>query len=177
MRSLVAAISLLCAGCVTEPPAPEPDRVSIIATGDAAAATRAVETFGWAPGATVVGDLNGLDPAALDDMVRSEIRRVIEARGYRIAVEADRQIAFAIGVTDAADDAELARIFGMSPGLVGDAGQYGTLLIAILDPRTGSPLYRAGAQVMARPELSEAQRRERISRAVESLLAPLGPRS
>ena len=174
-RALLAALVLTATAACTTTTDPEP--VSVVAIGSPDAAARAMRTYAWSPTATIVPDDPAYDAARLESTLRTAIADVMTARGYRLAPPdaADRHIAYALGLSTILDDERLARTFGFTPGTDTDNATYGTLVIAILDPRTGTPLYRAGMQALARPGATERQRQERIDDAVQRLIGALPP--
>lgn len=165
--SLIVPLTFL--GCASS----SDDRVTLVSVGSAPRAAAGMQTYSWAPGATMVPTETRLDAEALEMELRRAIRDVMSARGYRFVEPgaADRHVAYAIGLSRVLDSETLRRTFGFDPGSPYSDDEHGTLVIAIVDPRSGTPLYRASIQAVVHPDASASRRQARIQGAVETLLA------
>ena len=134
--------------------------------------------FAWAPGAERVYQDQRL-PAAMDRYFRESIIKAFQARGYHYSpdpAKAELQIGYLLALESALDSGQVRDQYGISPGLAGaspDDTQYekGTVILDVLDPRTGRSLWRSALQAFATFDLPEPVRRQRIQQAVESMLA------
>lgn len=169
MRWLFAMVLLV--GCASTPD----ERVTLVSVGSAPHAAAGMRTYSWHPEATLVPEDGRLDADVLEAELRSAIRSVMQARGYQLVEPglADRHVAYAIGLTSVLDSEQLRRTFGFDPGAPFDDQTHGTLVIAIVAPRTDTPLYRASMQAVVHPGASASRRQARIQGAVETLLATL----
>lgn len=101
-------------------------------------------------------------------------------KGYRPiadAEQADLNISFVAALASTISDAEIAREYGLVPGLMVnnvDKQHYekGTLIFDVVNPITGKLAWRTAGQALASlDDISLAQRKARIDSFVKRLLA------
>ena len=119
-----------------------------------------------------------LDAERIDGMVRAALMVGLDRRGYRLGDRGATQlrVGYAVVHGDVVDDAQLARIFGVSPGWRPQGtGSYqkGTIVLLVTDGTGTRALWQGAIQGQVHREANDKARRERIERAVDGLLDQL----
>lgn len=186
MRLLVTLAVCLLANAACSQRAPNSPQVatglhslpfSVVSSGDSAADISAAETFGWARS----GAARQPAPAGMqaETLVQDAIVSTLQQKGYRqvaTAGEADLLVDYHIALGDAAAGSALAGTYGVQPSINVDSPdpekyEKGTLVIEVIDSRTGLSAWRSALQGFAGMDLPAAQRRERIELMMQRMLS------
>ena len=174
---LCIPLVLASTGCVSKLEPHEAVR-TMASSGSLVGAMAGAGSIAMHPNARIVqasdarnSNLRGL----MDDAVAREFA----ARGYSLANpgRGERVIAYAIGVTGEMRDAELAELFGISPGVDTPTGaERGGIVLVVLDQQARRVLWRASGSGPVDPGADPAENREKIRAAIDRLLSELPKR-
>ena len=178
---LVLALGLLPSACVTEPVQPDLRLDAITTLGSLSDALEGVTRYALHPDGRVVRADAPNDPGEVRLAVESEIYNTLERAGFHLVpeAEAERYVAYAVGISGEMHDDELLELFGITPGMdVDEDTLRGGVVLAIIDPRAGSILWRGtvGAEVEERAP-TRAERDRRIRAVIAALLGALPSRT
>ena len=88
--------------------------------------------------------------------------------------ETDFELGLMLALSSSLDDDQILRQFGFSPGLQGSSEnnlpEKGTLVILLIDPRSGTSMWRGAIQAFTNPGATDEQRRQRATSAVSKLI-------
>lgn len=152
-------------------------RTSMATVGNLERAMRGVRRVAFSPESSVEGDPR-VDSAGLEEVVRSSLTAMFESRGYGQAPvdRADRLISYTVLLDTSADDVEMTRRFGFSPGVgAGPGGAYerGTIVVMLIHPGLGEPVWRGAVQALPDFDAPVEVREERVRRSLWGLLSKL----
>jgi len=150
---------------------------SMVSTRDPNLRVAAGATVSWRESAVKVYQNENLDSKAVGRIFRGAIEAAVLERGYQFAAPgdpADFELGFLLALASSLDDDQILRQFGFSPGLQGGAGsnlpEKGTLVVILIDPRSGRSMWRGAIQAFANLGASEAERQQRASLAATKLM-------
>ena len=137
-------------------------------------------TYQWSKGFTRQSDDGLIKNVDMWSLLKQSIQQEMQNKGYRHIVDAeqaDLNISFMAVLESSMSDAEIARQYGLVPGLMVhnvDKNHYekGTLIFDVVNPKTNQLAWRTAGQALA--SLGDIPLAERISRIdvfVKKLLA------
>jgi hypothetical protein len=106
----------------------------------------------------------------------SALMERFRSAGYEFVPPGQAEVlfAYAVGVSGELEDAELARVFGVTAGMqLGDGGRRGAIVLAAFDTRTGRSNWRASVSAEAKATMKTAERDQAIRKAIDELLRDL----
>ena len=173
-----------------QPVADEPARLhalpfNVVATGDSRADAAAASTFSWATGIEpVTGGLQTGD-VSVNTLLEEAIANTLQKKGYRYAAatgQGDLLVSYAVALNDATADKQLAEKYGMQADLnflspEPDKFEKGTLVIDVVERKTGLSAWRSSLQGFAYLDIDQAERRQRIHSIVQRMLSGLPARN
>ena len=118
----------------------------------------------------------------MDELLKKGIVNVLIEKGYQFsenALGADYTIAYTAGHESALSDDEALQTFGVLPGLVvnKDSAQNvekGTLVIDVINQKTGRLHWRSSGQTLAKLEqMPLQQRQQRVNQFIKMMLSDL----
>ena len=189
-RLMIIMASLLMVACSQQQTAPEtPTPVqalpfSVVSSGDARADLSTARTFSWAPGMQVVQQDSRMGDVQLQSILRDAIYSTLIEKGYQSddsGGRGDLQVGYIITLSDTPADKNIAETYGVEANInlsTPDPALYekGTLVIDIIDVKTGLTAWRSALQGFASFQISEHERRQRINDMVQRMLSGLPDR-
>jgi len=173
LSRLLAALFL--ASCQSAEEKAAANSLMITSTANPSLRVPATGTYSWMDGSVIVAD-----PRLSDEVypiLLSEIERGLARRGYRrlIAGRPDLLVGVVAALAGTLDDEEIRLAYGLDSTWLPDAlskeeYEQGTLVLDVVDARTGHSLWRGAVHAAAKFERPADERRERIERALEALL-------
>lgn len=166
--------SLWLVGCATEPVVVHSERTTLVRTGDFEPLV-SLGHWRWHPEFTKALLKDRGQEAEAVDLLKAEIRRVLEGHGYPYS---EAQNGFVVGfgaaVEERVSDDTLMSLTGLSPGLSLEPGtDKGTLMIALFNPGAAAADWRVQLQGYTHDELTGVERRERLHQLISQMLATL----
>lgn len=157
---------------------------TIVASGDSNADIASATTYAWVPDMHAVHGTPRLAGVPIADMLEDAISDTMNKKGYRYGRTggaSDLHIGYLVMLGNAAATQKIEKRYGVQPGLAvasPDPNNYekGTLIITVVDRRSGLVAWRSALQGFAGHDIPEASRRERISEIVTRMLAGLPAR-
>ena len=137
-------------------------------------------TYQWSKGFTHQHDDGLIKNVDMWTLLKQSIEKEMNHKGYRQiadAEQADLNISFVAALASTISDTEIAREYGLVPGLMVnnvDKQHYekGTLIFDVVNPITGKLAWRTAGQALASlDDIPLAQRKARIDSFVKRLLA------
>jgi hypothetical protein len=138
--------------------------------------------FSWSPGLTGMYLDARLNHTNMDELLKKGIVNALIEKGYRFtenASETEYTIAYTAALESALSDDEVLGAFGVQPGLVvsKDLAQNvekGTLVIDVINQKTGRLHWRSSGQTLAKLEqMPQQQRQQRINQFIKMMLSDL----
>lgn len=175
LASVAMLLVPLLAACASSP---EPQQTSLVGAGSLPTAMRGAKTVSFHPRARLVRPRPGESTSSLRRATERALVDAFVSRGYTVVpYDGDRQLAYAVGISDSLADEELVMLFGISPGLdTGDGSHRGGLVLALWDPRLRDVVWRRSASVeVPGREPKPSERQARIEDGVAQLLSDLPP--
>lgn len=151
----------------------EIDKSQVQSSTAAGARIERGSTISFLRGSGIQG--SGAESAWVDQVLGEEIGAALDARGLLpVSSGGDLGVLYFAAESEALDPREVLRSFRL---LVDDSWAdelpLGTLLVLVADGASGRVLWRASAQAVMRPDLSDDERRERLARHVDRLFVNL----
>lgn len=175
---------LFLSGCTTETEVDSrfsPMAPAVLSISEPGTRIPAQARFAWLP---VSPDFH-VDPRLknvnIEQMVEKAIRRSLSRKNYVMqdeAAGADYLLAYVAALENELDDNAILQRFGIVPGIMASSAdnqkmEKGTLIIYVIDARTGKQIWRSALQTLVTLEMDDATRQLRINAAVESMFATL----
>lgn len=133
--------------------------------------------FAWRQGSRLQPDPR-LDAGKMDGMIRGALSDALADKGYELGtIDASNLWVGYLGALESAlDNVLLDKLFGVNPDWESAGGknrrfEKGTLVVDIVEARTGRGIWRGAVQADVTFELTDAERRRRIRQAVDMLMA------
>ena len=158
---------------------------TIVASGDSTADIGSATTYAWKPDMHAVHGAPRLGDVPVAELLEDAISGAMNKKGYRHTGPRDAgdlQIGYLVAIGDAEAVRKMEDRYGVQPGLAvasPDPGRYekGTLIITVVDRRSGLVAWRSALQGFASQNISEETRRERINDIVTRMLAGIPARA
>jgi len=188
---LLPALMAGIAGCASRQPVAEQPAglhampFSIVATGDSRADAASASTFSWAAAPQAVINVHDTGGVPVNALLEEAIASALQEKGYRYsdaAGQGDLVVSYAVILNDAAAEQQLAEKYGMQSDLNyvspdPDRFEKGTLVIDVIERRTGLTAWRSSLQGFAYLQIGAAERRQRVQAMVQRMLAGLPARN
>ncbi|MCK5121539.1 MAG: DUF4136 domain-containing protein [Methylococcales bacterium] len=138
--------------------------------------------FSWSPNLKGVYQDNRLNHVNMDRLLKKSIESTLVKKGYRFtenAASAGYKVTYTAALKSALSDDEVLKIFGAQPGLVpgrklDQKVEKGTLIVDVINQKTGHLHWRGIAQALARlDEIPQQYREQRVEQFVNFLLSDL----
>jgi len=140
----------------------------------------AQSVFAWLPQSQEYHADPRFRGAKINHMVEDAIRQSLQQRRYVFqsnASGANYLIAYVAGLENDLDDREMMKRFGIVPGVAANStdaqAEKGTLVIYVIDTRTGRRIWRSALQTLVTLDMDDAVRQQRIYAAVDAMFATL----
>ena len=133
-------------------------------------------SFAWRSGSKLVPSPR-LDARKYDRMIREALTEAFAQKGYRLSSPgaSDLLVSYVGGLESVLDDFLIDKLFGVNPawhdGTKNRRYEKGTLVVDIVESETKRGVWRGAVQANVTFDLTDGERRERIGRAVELLMA------
>lgn len=185
---LLALLTVSLIGCSQQPVSKPPGAAvqalpfNIVSTGDSRVDLTAATTFSWAAATQVPTGDPRMDDVQLQKLLRAAISNAMTEKGYQATAAgapADLLVGYSITLNDdARTDKDIVDNYGVQASInvsSPDPALYekGTLVIDIIDSRTGLMAWRSALQGFTDSRISEQERRQRINLMVQRMLAGL----
>lgn len=182
--SAILIASMLVVSCVTETtesPSVKFDEAAVISVSNPGATIAAGSTFAWLPEAVRFFDDERLADTPIKKLIETEIKNNIENKEL-LFVDSVNGSRYAIAYTAALEsslaDETIIRRFGLLPGMAsvpkGDENiEKGNLIVYAFDNRSGEVIWRSAAQVGVKFDMSDEQRKQRVTRVVAEMFQTL----
>jgi len=152
---------------------------NIVSTGDSQADVLSARTFDWMPGMQHVREDPRLGELRIQELLRESVTLVLADKGYLLDPDdgkSDLLVGYIVTLDDSQEGQELAEHYGVQASInlaSPDPARYekGTLIIDIIERRTGLTAWRSALQGFASLDISEAERRSRFHAMVKRMLA------
>jgi hypothetical protein len=181
---VLLAIVPLLPGCAEAPSAAagavrlQPIPFTAVSTMDPLADVSSAVSFTWAPRMQEI-DRDPYETGIPDrEALESAITAALEKKGYEYTwrSSADLKVGYLVVTNDALSSEQISKRFGVQPGLnlqAPDDVRYekGTLVVDIIDVKTGGTVWRGALQGFADLEISKEDRQERLDDMVMFMLA------
>lgn len=176
--SFALLLSLICValGCVVADEETREQPRSIVRSLSLPMAMNGVTRVGIHPRGRLVRVEADKDEKSLRSSMDSALMERFQSVGYEFVPpnQAEVLFAYAVGVSGKLEDAELARVFGVTAGMqLGDGSRRGAIVLAALDTRTGRSNWRASVSAEAKATMKIAERDRAIRNAIDELLRDL----
>jgi len=138
--------------------------------------------FSWSPNLKGVYQDNRLNHINMDSLLKKSIESTLVKKGYRFADNADNasySVTYTAALKSALSDDEVLQIFGAQPGLVPKGKldpkvEKGTLIVDVINKKTGRLHWRSIGQALARlDKIPQQHREQRVDQFVNFLLSDL----
>ena len=183
-------LALLLSGCgqqkaaMTKTIRAQPMPFTVVSTKDTITDVSSAATFTWARGMREIHSDPHQHKAPDKDALENAIINSLRKKGYEYTWRAslgDLQVGYTVVLNDALSDQEINDRYGIQPSLslpAPDAGRYekGTLVIDIIDAKTGRTAWRSALQGYADLKISREERQDRLNDMVMFMLARFPPR-
>lgn len=173
--SLVLLAGLVLGSCQSTEESAAANALVITSTSNPSVRIPATGTYSWMDGSMIVSD-----PRLSEEIypiLMSEIERGLARRGYHRIVggQPDLLIGVVAALAGTLDDEEISMAYGLDStwlpkSLSKDEYEQGTVVLDVAVARTGRSLWRGAVHAAAKFERPADERRERVERALESLL-------
>jgi hypothetical protein len=181
----VLTLVLLLAGCSQQKPAMDrtirvrPMPFTAVSTMDPTADVSSAASFTWAPRMQEIHSNPHEDELLDKETLEHAITNALQKKGYEYtwrAGHADLRVGYLVVMNGVLSGKEINDRFGIQPGLnlqAPDTVRYekGTLVIDIIDMKTGRTAWRGALQGFADLEISKEDRQERFDAMVMFMLA------
>ncbi len=180
----ILLLATILSACTTETKTSSrfsPMAPAVLSVSEPGAKIPAQARFAWLPESLEFHADPRFQGAEIDSMVEDAIRQSIQRRHYRMQdnpAGADYLLAYVAALENDLDDNTILQRFGIVPGITANTTnseqqEKGTLIIYIVDARTGKNVWRSALQIMVTLKMDNAVRQPRINAAVESMFATL----
>ncbi len=178
--TLVAIVS----GCTTKTEVSSrfsPAAPAVLSVSEPGVNIPAQARFAWLPESLEFHADPRFQGAKIDSMIEAAIHLSLRQRNYVMqssAVGVDYFLAYVAALENDMDDNVILQRFGIVPGITaaavdGQKMEKGTLIIYVVDARSGKNIWRSALQTMVTLEMDSTLRQQRINAAVESMFATL----
>jgi hypothetical protein len=178
-------LALLLSGCgqqnaaMTKTIRAQPMPFTIVSTKDTITDVSSAATFTWARGMREIHSDPHQDKAPDKEALENAIINTLRQKGYEYTWRAslgDLHVGYTVVMNDALSDQEINDRYGIQPSLslpAPDAARYekGTLVIDIIDAKTGRTAWRSALQGYADLKMSREERQDRLNDMVMFMLA------
>ena len=152
---------------------------TVVSMKDTMADVSSAATFTWARGMREIHSDPHQNKAPDKDALENAIINSLRKKGYEYTWRAslgDLRVGYTVVMNDALSDQEINDRYGIQPSLslpAPDAGRYekGTLVIDIIDAKTGRTAWRSALQGYADLKISGEERQDRLNDMVMFMLA------
>jgi len=158
---------------------------SVVATGDSRADAASASTFSWTAAPAALINVPETGGVPVNTLLEEAIATALQHKGYRYsgaAGQGDLVVSYAITLNDAAAEQQLAEKYGLQSDLNyqspdPDKFEKGTLVIDVIERRSGLTAWRSSLQGFAYLQISAEERRQRIQAMVQRMLAGMPARN
>jgi len=173
-------IAALLLSCSTQQTQQEEMPVSFITVHHSMLNIPEKATYQWSDGFTRQAESSLIKNVDMWGLLKQSIEQEMHRKGYRQiaqAQQADLNISFMAALESSLGDAEIARQYGLVPGLMvknvdQERYQKGTLIFDVVNPKTNTLAWRTAGQALATlADIPLDRRRARINIFVKKLLA------
>ncbi len=157
---------------------------TIATSGDPSIDLRHAATYSWQPDMHAIHGTPTLRGVPVRNLLEAAINNALAAKGYRfvpVAAADGLLVGYRVILGDTASDERVVQELGLDPGMrttSPDATRYtrGTLVISVIDKRTGRTAWRSSLQGFADLDIPASLRQQRIYNIVANMLAGLPAR-
>jgi hypothetical protein len=182
---VLLALGSVLPGCVQMPPAGgaamrvKPMPFTAVSTMDPLADVSSAASFTWAPRMQEIYSDAREGQAPDQQVLEQAISGALQNKGYEYtwkAGAADLKVGYLVVMNGALSGEQIRARFGIEPGLnlpTPDDTRYekGTLVVDIIDAKTGRTVWRGALQGFADLEIPKEDRQERLNAMVTFMLA------
>lgn len=171
-------LSTLTACTASEVIEPSPQRTTMVATGDLGFLSAQTRYFAWHPTlAKVVADERVQSDQVIGNMQQA-LKKALEAKGYQLVSRQqspDLLVGFGLTLSSDMSDSEILQKTGLVPGLSTfgvDMNKYekGSVLVALFEPQSQEPVWRALGQGFTDFERDGAKRQQGFNEFISVML-------
>ena len=149
--------------------------ISIVSTADPRFRVPVGATVSWKESAVKVYLDDRIDSAPMISLYRSEITSALSDKGFKQVTgpDSDFELGFLLALPTSLGDEQILQQFGFNPGLQAGGGnrlEKGTLVIILIDPRSGRSLWRGALQAAVDFDANDTARKQRAKLAVDQLI-------
>ncbi|MFT5704312.1 MAG: hypothetical protein ACI8SK_000258 [Shewanella sp.] len=171
-------ISTLSACTVTDVIEQNPQRTTVVATGDLSFLSVQTRDFTWHPTLAKVIANDRVDNDTVIQNMQLSLKKVLEAKGYRLVSNQDSPaflVGFGLALGSDMSDSEILNKVGLVPGLstLGvDMNKYekGSVLVALFNPKFPEPIWRSLGQGFTDFEKDGAERQQGFDDFISTML-------